>query len=58
MSAHAILLSAEEKMCLVYPSAHQALSGLEWKNGDVPAAKEARLGHFLVSDEQLSLTPI
>lgn len=48
----------EKKTCLAYPSALQALSGLEWKYGDVPAAKEKRLGQFLISDEQLSLTPI
>lgn len=48
----------EKKMCLVYPSALQALSGLEGKDGDVPGAKEARLGCFLVSDEQLPLRPI
>lgn len=36
----------EKKTCLVYPSALQALSGLQGKDGDVPEAKEARLGPF------------
>lgn len=48
----------EKKMCLVYPSALQALSGLEGKDGDVPGARSSKAGVFLVSDEQLSFTPI
>lgn len=48
----------EKKMCLVYPSALQALSGLGRKDGDVPGARRSKAGVFLVSDEQLSLTPI
>lgn len=55
MWAHAILSQAQEKqpmaflekkMCLVYPPALHALSDLQGKDGDVPGAKEARLGLF------------
>lgn len=33
----------EKKMCLVYASALQALSGLEGNDGDVPGDKEAKV---------------